>query len=126
LRRALGEDLTPHKLSKEGKLPFGASSSGNVIWRFLRSKLAPVPGAVVNTLDSQNMIGEPVTPGETAVSLVTPMSVGNIADVMEEQGITQGTAITLLGLLGMGVQYRKPKEAAKPEEAEEGKNNAEQ
>lgn len=126
LRRALGEDMTPHKLSKEGKLPYGASTSGNVIWRFLRSKLAPVPGAVVNTLESQNMIGEPVTPGETAVSLVTPMSVGNIADVMEEQGITRGTAITLLGLLGMGVQYRKPKEKAKPEEAEEGKNNAEQ
>lgn len=126
LRRALGEDLTPHKLSKDGKLPYGASTSGNVIWRFLRSKLAPVPGAVVNTLESQNMIGEPVTPGETAISLVTPMSVGNIADVMEEQGITRGTAITLLGLLGMGVQYRKPKEKAKPEEAEEGKNNAEQ
>lgn len=126
LRGALGEDVTPHKLSKEGKLPFGSSTAGGTIARFIRSKLAPVPGAIVNTLEGQNMIGEPVTPGETAASLVTPMSVGNIADVMEEQGIPRGTAITLLGLLGMGVQYRKPKEGQKPEEREEGKNNAEQ
>lgn len=125
LRMALGEELTPHKLSKDGKLPFGSSDAGSVIWRFLRTKLAPVPGAVVNTLSGSNMIGEPATPGETALSLVTPMSVGNIKDVMEEQGVPRGTALTLLGLLGMGVQYRKPKEA-KPEEEEEGKNNAEQ
>lgn len=126
LQGALGEDVTPHKLTKDGKLPFGSSTTGGTLGRFLRSKLAPVPGAIVNTLESQNMIGEPVTPGETIGSLVTPMSVGNIMDVMEEQGITRGSAITLLGLLGMGVQYRKPKDDQKPEEREEGKNNAEQ
>ena len=34
-------------------------------------------------------------------------SVGNIVDVMESQGMARGTAINLLGLLGMRVQYRK-------------------
>jgi diguanylate cyclase (GGDEF)-like protein len=126
LRGAMGQDVTPHKLSKDGRLPFGSGDGASVLFRFLRSKLAPVPGAIVNTLAGQNMIGEPATPGNTALSLVTPMSMGNIADVMEEQGVSRGAAITLLGLLGMGVQYRKPKEAPRPEEAEEGKNNAEQ
>lgn len=111
LRRALGEDVPEHKLAKDGSLPFGSGNAADVITRFLRTKLAPVPGAIVNTLSGSNVIGEPVTPLQTAGELVTPMSFNNIAEIMEEQGVERGTAITLLGLLGMGVQYREPKAA---------------
>lgn len=126
LQGAMGMDVTPHKLSKDGKLPFGSGDGFTVLMRFLRTKLAPVPGAVSNFFAGQDLIGEPFDAQKQALSLITPMSVGNIADVMEEQGVARGAAITLLGLLGMGVQYRKPREKVKPEEAEEGKNNAEQ
>lgn len=95
---------------------YGGSGADDVLFRFLRSKLAPVPGAAVNTLAGENMIGEPVTPLDTATSMVTPMSVNDIGAIMEEQGIPRGSAITLLGLLGMGVQHRAPKEE-KPETA---------
>ena len=98
------------------EVKYGGSGADDVLFRFLRSKLAPVPGAVVNTMSGENMIGEPVSPVDTATSLVTPMSVGDIGAVMEEQGIPRGSAITLLGLLGMGVQHRAPKEE-KPETA---------
>lgn len=111
LRRALGEDVPAHKLAKDGSLPFGSGNAADVITRFLRTKLAPAPGAIVNTLSGSNVIGEPVTPLQTAGELVTPMSFNNIAEIMEEQGVERGTAITLLGLLGMGVQYREPKAA---------------
>lgn len=107
LRRALGEEVEPHKLSKSGELPFGSGNAADVITRFLRTKLAPVPGAIVNTLSGSNVIGEPVTPLQTAKELVTPMSFNNVLDIMEEQGVPRGSAITLLGLLGMGVQYRE-------------------
>lgn len=104
------------------KVKYGGTTSFDVLSNFIRSKLAPVPGAVVNTIQGTNMIGEPVSPGDTAVSLVTPMSFGNIEEIMTEQGIPRGTAITLLGLLGMGVQYRKSKEER---EAEQVKREAE-
>lgn len=113
LRRALGEDIPDHKLAKDGSLPFGSGNAADVITRFLRTKLAPVPGAIVNTLSGENVIGQPVTPLQTATELVTPMSFSNLAEVMEANGMPRGTAITLLGLLGMGVQYREPK-AEKP------------
>lgn len=74
---------------------------------FLRSKLAPVPGAILNVSAGENMIGETVTPLSAAGELVTPMSVGNLVDVLEAQGMARGTAINLLGILGMSVQYRK-------------------
>lgn len=106
LRRALGADIPAHELGKDGKLPFGGSSAASVIGRFIRTKLAPVPGAIVNTLAGTNLIGERMNPAEAGVQLVVPMSFQNIGDVMEEHGIPKGAAITVLGLLGMGVQHR--------------------
>ena len=106
LRRALGEDIPAHEMAKDGKLPFGGSSADGTIGRFLRTKLAPVPGAIINTLAGSNLIGEEVTPAKAAADMVVPMSFQSITDVMEEHGIPKGTAITAVGLLGMGVQHR--------------------
>lgn len=102
-----------------GEVGYGGSDVPDVIFSFLRSKLAPVPGAVVNVVAGENMIGEKVTPLGAARELVTPMSVGNIVDVMESQGMARGTAINLLGILGMSVQYRKS-DAERQVEAENG------
>lgn len=102
-----------------GEVGYGGRDVPDVIMSFLRSKLAPVPGAVVNVVSGENMIGEKVTPLGAARELVTPMSVGNIVDVMESQGMARGTAINLLGILGMSVQYRKS-DAERQVEAENG------
>ena len=106
LRRALGEDVPAHKMGKDGQLPFGSGSAASVIGRFLRTKLAPVPGAIVNTLSGSNLIGEEVTPADAALEMVTPMSFSDIGEVMGEHGIPKGTAMTVLGMLGMGMQHR--------------------
>ena len=102
-----------------GKVGYGGRDVPDVIMSFLRSKLAPVPGAIVNLAAGENMVGEPVTPLGTAAELVTPMSVSNIVDVMESQGMARGTAINLMGLLGMSVQYRKT-DAERAAEAQNG------
>jgi len=99
-----------------GKTGYGGRDVPDVIASFLRSKLAPVPGAVINVATGKNMIGETVTPMSAAGELVTPMSVGNLVDVMEAQGMARGTAINLLGILGMAVQYRKSDEEKAVEE----------
>ena len=117
LRRALGADIPAHRMGKDGGLPFGSSDAAEVIGRFLRTKLAPVPGAIVNTLAGSNVIGEEVTPAGAAAELVTPMSFQSIAEVMEAHGATKGAAITLLGLLGMGVQHRGTNEAREVRDA---------
>lgn len=86
--------------------------NGTVAGRFLRSKLAPVPSALVNLTEGKNIVGEDVTPGTEAARLVVPMSFGEIADVMEEQGIARGTAFALLNMFGMGVQHYERKGGA--------------
>lgn len=103
-----------HELAKVG---YGGRDIPDVIASFLRSKLAPVPGAIINVATGKNMIGKEVTPLSAAGELVTPMSVGNLVDVMEAQGMARGTAINLLGILGMSVQYRKSDEEKAAEDA---------
>lgn len=99
-----------------GKVRYGGTDVLRVGTNFLRSKLAPVPGFAVNTITGKDFKGDPITPLEAAGQLVVPMSAGNLVDVLEANGMARGTAINLLGILGMSVQYRKSKEEKAAEE----------
>lgn len=86
------------------KVPFGSPDSADVLATFARSKLAPVPGAIVNILAGTDVVGQPVTAASTAKSLVTPLSFTEIAQTMQEQGIPRGTAFAILSIFGAGLQ----------------------
>lgn len=98
-----------------GNLPFGATTSVDVISRFLRSKLAPIPGALVTLAQGRNAVGDPVTALPQKASFdsvqksvvgntVLPIAFGDIANAMQSQGIARGTALATLSLFGMGLQ----------------------
>lgn len=85
-------------------------SGGDVLGRFLRSKLAPAIGTVVDALAGKDVTGQKVTPLSSAQRAVVPLSFGDILKTMDEQGVAKGTALSLLSLLGMGVQtYERKK-----------------
>ena len=107
LRRKLGEDIPAHEgITEEGKLGFGVRDSSSVLGSFLRTKMAPIPGAVVNLLNGTDFKGDPITLAQQARELMLPMSFGDIYDVMQDQGIPRGTAMSVLGLLGMSMQVQ--------------------
>lgn len=90
------------------KVPFGGSKSTDIMARFLRSKLSPVIGTSVNIISGENFIGEPITPESVAKSLIVPISVQDILDVMIADGIYSRTvALSLLAIFGMGLQTHK-------------------
>ena len=107
LRRAFGEDIPAHKLDKDGKMPYGAKDNFDVIADFARSKMSPAAGASANVLTGSDFLGRPITLAGQAGEMLAPMSFGDIADVMEDQGIPRGTAMAAVGLLGMSLQVRK-------------------
>ncbi len=87
------------------KVPFGASKSIDVMARFLRSKLSPVIGTTVNIISGENFIGEPTTPESIAKSLVVPIAIQDILDIMIADGVYSRTvALSLLAIFGMGLQ----------------------
>ncbi len=90
------------------KVPFGATKSTDVMARFLRSKLSPVIGTTVNIISGENFIGEPTTPESIAKSLVVPIAIQDILDIMIADGVYSRTvALSLLAIFGMGLQTHK-------------------
>jgi hypothetical protein len=86
-----------------GKVKFGHTGA-EVIADFLRTKLRPEIGAVVDVLSGENVIGDKVTPESLLVNLSTPLSLRDIYNVMIDNGVPRGTALQILSLFGMGVQ----------------------
>lgn len=107
-RETSGSTKTPAGEVKpiRGKVPFGDSTGADVALRFLRTKLAPVPGAVLDVASGQNVVGEPVTAGSVAQQLAVPLSFQDIYSVMAADGIPKGTALGVLSLFGAGVQQQ--------------------
>jgi len=83
----------------------------DTLGRFLRSKLSPVLGTVMDIGAGENVIGEPVTPATALVRGVIPLSISEIDETMQEQGIPKGVALQLLSLFGVGLQTYEPRQS---------------
>lgn len=106
IRRFITQDK-----SKEPKYGSGA----DVLGRFLRSKLNPAIGTVVDALAHKDVTGQEVTPISALKRLGVPLSFGDILKTMEEQGVPRGTALSVLALFGMGLQtYADKKKTPTP------------
>jgi hypothetical protein len=86
------------------KRAFGQDDTGDVIGRFLRSKLSPVAGAGMDIASGRNVVGEPITPGMAATRMFVPMTFNEIYETMKEKGIPAGPAFAVLTIFGAGVQ----------------------
>lgn len=84
------------------KRKFGDPDLWDVTTGFLRKKLAPIPGAIVDLRVGENVIGEKETPFTVATDLFVPLSMQEAGETMKARGLTSGLAITALSLLGMG------------------------
>lgn len=83
---------------------YGGQRIPDVLERFLRSKLAPLPGAAVNLLAGENVVGEQVTARSLATELTVPLALRDAYGALQDLGVSKGSAASILGILGMGVQ----------------------
>jgi hypothetical protein len=94
------------QLSDSGnkKVPYGGSTTFDVLARFGRSKLSPSLGAAVDIAQGRDFSGQKVTLASETGKMLTPISVQDIYQAMQSEGIPEGTIIGLLSIFGMGVQ----------------------
>lgn len=98
--------------------PFSGDSTIDVAAKFLRSKLSPAIGSIVNLLQGQDFAGDPATLKTEAIKMTVPMSLQNIAETMKDQGVPKGTIFTLLSIFGAGLQtYESSRNAPKNPQA---------
>lgn len=94
------------------KVPYGGTTTFDVMANFLRTKLSPTIGIPVDIITGKDVVGQPVTPQGLAAKTLTPITYGDIYDAMKEQGAPAGAALGLLSVFGMGLQTyetKKPK-----------------
>lgn len=98
----------------------GQDETWDVISRFLRSKLAPVPGTAVDVWPAirsfgaetgTNVVGEPVTAGGAVLQLTTPLFARDVYEALNDLGVPKGTIVSLFGLLGSSMQTYQLRDA---------------
>lgn len=89
-------------------VPFGKGDSADIIARFLRTKLAPIPGIGVDALSGKDVVGQKLSPGAIPEKLLMPLSFNDIYTTMKEEGLPVGIALGTLSLFGMGLQNYTP------------------
>jgi hypothetical protein len=99
--KTLGGDI---KELRGEDVEYGSGDTWEVIARFLRTKLNPATGAMVNIATGRDVVGKPATAGSVTKELFVPMTFGDIYDAMKEQGIPPGAALSILATFGMGLQ----------------------
>jgi hypothetical protein len=93
---------------------FGGDKASSVAGRFLRTKLAPAPGAIFDLLDQENVIGEEAKPGRVALDQFQPLLFNDIKDSLrEDYSAGEVTALTTMALFGFGTQTYDEKEKRK-------------
>jgi hypothetical protein len=80
--------------------------------RFARSKLAPVPAALVNYMDGKkDFLGRPMTVTGTLKDLFLPMASEDIWNAYQEYGGVGAAAVAAPTILGVGVNTYQPNPA---------------
>lgn len=119
----LAKTITGEKKQLKGRivplhgdtLRFGQDDYADELFTFLRTKLAPIPASYIDIRTGTDVVHKPVTvlPEEMTVEgvlksevaqLLTPITFHEIYKAMRDQGIPEGTIISLLAIFGAGVQ----------------------
>jgi hypothetical protein len=106
------------KVTKFGE-GYKPSTRGTVLAQAGRTKLAPVPGYITTALNEwENVVGQKknrllgyqVHPAVgTTAEMFYPLSMSDIGETMEAQGVAAGSAMSTLALLGVGMSTYGPK-----------------
>lgn len=106
-RTASGEKATSkgHIVPIRGdKVPYGGEKWSDVAANFARSKLHPVPGAIINLFDGTDLAGNKADVTNQALNMAAPLTYLDIYQALEEQDLPEGAALSLLAILGEGLQ----------------------
>jgi hypothetical protein len=85
-----------------------------LIGRFSSYKLAPSATIPLELLRGKTMVGEEVTPAQTAVRAMLPLVYEDVYDAYREGGVSRATLATGLSILGVGVNTYKRRKLTRP------------
>lgn len=105
---AMGEKVVTDAAGRTEVVPLRGPEANmqdtfDTLARFTRTKLAPLPGGAIDLLAGENVIGERVAVMQAAQNMFWPLSVREMWEAIEDQGLPAGTAFGLLAVFGVGL-----------------------
>ncbi len=101
MKSSVTGEITPIRGEDVG---FGRRTTVGVIGSFLRYKLSPMFGTVLNLLEGKDPVGQPFGPEDLPRNLLVPLAMREVFETIQEQGLARGTALSVLAIFGMGIQ----------------------
>ena len=90
-------------------VPFGADDTVDVMQRFGRTKLAPLPSGVIDWIAGKDVVGNKTSVSSIVTSRLTPMTWADIWDAEKELSAPQGIVAAIEAFFGAGdkTKYRE-------------------
>ena len=99
------KSTTTGKIVKLDGSGYGGETGGDVILRFFRGKLAPVPAFLVNAYTGKDVMGRPFELGPAVLQMSYPLVIQSVIESAKKDGVVFGVLATgVPSLLGVGVQ----------------------
>ena len=99
------KSTTTGKIVKLDGSGYGGETGGDVLLRFFRGKLAPVPAFLVNAYTGKDVMGTPFELGPAVLQMSYPLVIQSVVESAKKDGIVFGVLATgVPSLLGVGVQ----------------------
>jgi hypothetical protein len=118
-KSTMSEDI--QNLNGEGR--FGETRS-DVLQRFSRGKLAPVPSMAVDFLSGRTAVGDKVTVASEAESHLLPLIYSDMKQAMQDQGIKSLLTVGVPATFGVGVNtYTKRQSTSTRKPSKPSKQN---
>jgi len=76
----------------------------DVLLRFIRGKLAPMPALAADVLAGRNIIGEKVTVTSELQNKLLPLMIGDIEDAYKDGGVKSALGVGMPAIFGVSVQ----------------------
>lgn len=99
--------------SIRGNTGFGKQDTLDVTQQYVRGKLHPLSGLAVTAATGKNFYGAKADLKKEALNLLYPMTYGDMVDAFKEHGISEGTALSILLLIGEGANTYQPNKTPK-------------
>ena len=99
------KSTTTGKIVKLDGTGYGGETGGDVLLRFFRGKLAPVPAFAVNAYTGKDVMGTPFDIKSGLIQMSYPLVIQSIVESAKKDGLAFGLLATgVPSLLGVGVQ----------------------
>lgn len=101
-------------VSLRGDVGYGKDDVLDVISHFLRSKASPTFGLAAELISGKDYNDREIGVGESLAGAAIPLATTDLAEAIQEHGLSRGSAFGLLSLLGWAVNVHREEEEAGP------------